>query len=580
MLKQLRLVNFRSFKDFTVVFGEGAYLVGPNNAGKSTLLTALRVADVLMRFAGRRKSETMAVDLEISRHAYPIILRDFPALENSLRFEFGNEEARLELTWKSGAKLVAVWPAEIGDESSEAFFYLLQPSGLPAKNQAQVRAAFPPLGIMPILSPVEQAEKLLADDYVRANIAGRLSSRHYRNQLRLLMQEGALDAFLEWAKPWLGDMAFDTLSSAHLEEGTVVEAFFFETGSRVPKEIVWAGDGIQVWLQLLYHVYRVRNSDTIVLDEPEVYLHPDLQRRLVHLLESTGRQIVIATHSSEMVAEADGRLTVLIDRSKRRAIRAKSDADYEMLTSALGTAFNLRLGRALRSKVAVFVEGYDMSVLRRFAHTLGLMKIEGELGLTIIPLKGYSHWGKVEPFKWLMNELLPDAITTHIILDRDYRMQETCDEVVAHFSDVGISAHVWARKELESYLLNPSVIARVSGASAESVAAWIGDITADMETDVFSRMLDDRMRAQKTGQNHAVSVTSAFKKEFDLLWADKSFQLSICPPKQVLAGLNRQLQDAGYKAASTVALARAHRKSEIPEEVVALLSQIEEAVTG
>ena len=65
---------------------------------------------------------------------------------------------------------------------------------------------------------------------------------------------------------------------------------------RFQKELVWAGDGLQVWLQLLYHVYRVKNFDSIILDEPEVYLHPDLQRKLVHLLEATCRQIILATH--------------------------------------------------------------------------------------------------------------------------------------------------------------------------------------------------------------------------------------------------------------------------------------------
>lgn len=577
MLRQLRLVNFRSFRDFTVTFGDGAFLVGPNNAGKSTLLTALRVSDVLLRFASRRRSEFMAVDGDINRHAYPVILREFPAIRDSLRYEFGDAEARLELVWRNGAKLVAVWPEEGGGEDADGFFYLVQPSGVAAKTPKQVREGFPPLGIVPILGPVEHAENVLADDYVKLNIAGRLSSRHFRNQLRLLKDDNRLAAFFDWARPWMGDVTFDVLSQTHLGDGTVVGAYFFESGSRIPKEIVWAGDGIQVWLQLLYHVFRVKDHEVIVLDEPEVYLHPDLQRRLVHLLESTDRQVVVATHSTEMVAESDGRLTVLIDRSKRRAVRAKTDADYEMLSAALGTAFNLRLGRALRSRVAVFVEGHDMSVLRRFAHTLGLSALESEVGITIIPLKGYSHWGQVEPFKWLLDELLPDAIKTVVILDRDYRSEVTCDTVEAKFTAASIQAHIWKRKELESYLLNPAVISRISGASTAEIGKWLVEIAATFESDVFSRLLDDRMRSEVNSQNHAVSVTSAFKPEFDIFWADPEHRLFACPPKQVLSALNSRLQSNSYKPVSSVALARSHRRSEIPAEVVALLTEIEAA---
>ena len=73
----------------------------------------------------------------------------------------------------------------------------------------------------------------------------------------------------------IGELKFDQLIQNYSDDGQIVSAYFFERGSRVPKEIVWAGDGIQVWLQLLYQVHRVRNADTIILDEPELHLCGD-----------------------------------------------------------------------------------------------------------------------------------------------------------------------------------------------------------------------------------------------------------------------------------------------------------------
>lgn len=577
MLKQLRLVNFRSFEDFTVTFGSGSYLVGPNNAGKSTLLTAIRLADSLIRYSHRRKADRTTLDREVRQLAYPVSLRDFPSLRDSLRHEFGDAETRLELQWKNGSRLTAVWPEE-SEYEGEGFFYLSDGDGLAVKAPSSARKVFPQLGTVPILGPADTVEKLLDQDYVRLNVPGRLSSRHFRNQLRILKETGELDGFWTWAEPWLGDLVFDGLDQFMGEDGPVLRAFFYEGSSRVPKELVWAGDGIQVWLQILYHVFRVRDHDTIVLDEPEVYLHPDLQRRLVRLLESTGRQTVIATHSSEMVAESDGRLTTVIDKTRKRAVRPTSDRDFEMLTSALGTAFNLRLARALRSKAAVFVEGQDMTILRRFAKTLGLSALETETGVTVLPLNGYTNWGHVEPFKWLVEELFPDALATFVILDRDYRSESNRSSVIDELASLGIRGHVWKRKELESYLLTPSVFARLSGAPEATIQKWLHKITKAMENEVFGRLLDETMKEERTATRHAVTVTTTFKPWFDAQWKDPAFRLDTCPPKQVIARMNDRLQAEGYGALSMTALARAHRAPEILPEIATVLGAIEEAI--
>ena len=199
MLNQLRLVNFRSFRNFTISFGDGAYLVGPNNAGKSTILTALRTADVLIRFAQRRNPTFRREHDGRNFVAYPLVLNEFPALQESVRHEFRNEsEARFELSWKSGARLVAVWPRIIKDEVPENFFYLEKSSGMLVRDVASARATFPALGVIPILTPVEHSEALLTDEYVKSSVSTRLSSRHFRNQLRLMRREGDFDKFCQY----------------------------------------------------------------------------------------------------------------------------------------------------------------------------------------------------------------------------------------------------------------------------------------------------------------------------------------------------------------------------------------------
>jgi hypothetical protein len=149
--------------------------------------------------------------------------------------------------------------------------------------------------------------------------------------------------------------------------------------------------------------------------------------------------------------------------------------------------------------------------------------------------------------------------------------------VEADFMAEGIIAHVWRRKELESYLLTPSVIARLSGESESAVTSLLAGIRAAMENDVFARLLAEMHSTNVAANMHAVSVTTTYKSEFDLAWSGNDFRIANCPPKMVLSELNRRLQESGRQAVSTSALARAHRVVEIDAEVAETLRAVEAA---
>jgi hypothetical protein len=56
--------------------------------------------------------------------------------------------------------------------------------------------------------------------------------------------------------------------------------------------------------------------------------------------------------------------------------------------------------------------------------------------------------------------------------------------------------------------------------------------------------------------------------------------MALCPPKQLLAAVNRRLQDDGYKAVSFIALSRYLRLDEIPDEVSRILLRVDELARG
>jgi putative ATP-dependent endonuclease of the OLD family len=53
-IKSLKIKNFRSIKELELVLGETTVFIGPNNAGKTAILDALRI--VLTRRWGLRGS--------------------------------------------------------------------------------------------------------------------------------------------------------------------------------------------------------------------------------------------------------------------------------------------------------------------------------------------------------------------------------------------------------------------------------------------------------------------------------------------------------------------------------------------
>jgi predicted ATP-dependent endonuclease of OLD family len=242
-------------------------------------------------------------------------------------------------------------------------------------------------------------------------------------------------------------------------EGTGLDFYYQEPGSRIPKEVFWAGDGIQIWLQLLLHVFRETSADTIVLDEPDALLHSDLQRRLVNFLESVPAQVITATHAPDLIMEAPEESIVWVARDRRRAVRAPDAKRQWEMSETLGTAFNLPLARTLRARCVAFVEGKDLKILRNLAQTVGATRLAREAGVAVVPLEGFERWEQVEPFKWLLDNLLRGSVPAYVILDRDYRSQDVVDEIEGRLKSIGVRPHIWSRHELENTCSSPRPLA-------------------------------------------------------------------------------------------------------------------------
>jgi hypothetical protein len=355
--------------------------------------------------------------------------------------------------------------------------------------------------------------------------------------------------------------------------GVRLDLYYEDETHRVPKELCWAGDGMQVWLQVLYHIYRLRNVDILVLDEPDIYLHADLQRRLVRILEECVAQTILASHSPEVLGEAQTENVLWVDRTRRRAIRGS--AGLTLSAEAIGSQFNVRIARALRSKVALFVEGKDMKIIRTLAAAAGATRVAQEAGLAVVPLEGFSNRTNVTPFKNLVDEFLEGSVESFVILDRDYRSDRASRAIVSEFAKIGIGCHVWSRKEIESYLLVPSLLARVSGLPLTDITAIVNDIVESFRGRVFARALASAEEEQVGPGMNRVNIIEEFEPQFAGKWASPQVRLGLVPPKDVLSQLNTEVVARSGRVVSATKLARAVRPEEVDPEVRGVLAQIE-----
>lgn len=182
-----------------------------------------------------------------------------------------------------------------------------------------------------------------------------------------------------------------TISRPELNKAYPPRITMFCTEGRMDRELCWAGFVFQVWLQLLTHLTNSAEADVLIVDEPEIYLHPDLQHKFFHLLRATNKQIILATHSAEMVNEADHDDVIIVNKLKRSATRV---ADIDGLQEALfsiGSAQNIHLARLSRGRKLLFLEGDDYRLLRRLAARLGLNNLAESTDITVVPIGGFGQ---------------------------------------------------------------------------------------------------------------------------------------------------------------------------------------------
>jgi AAA domain, putative AbiEii toxin, Type IV TA system len=580
LITALQITNFRKFPAFSLRLRKGNILVGPNNAGKSSVLDAFRLLEACYRHAKTRNPRLIQISDGNVFQGYEIPDSVMPFSLANATHNYSDGDAILDFEHDTKAHaIIRVHPER------QTLFYIDFPGGR-LTTSSKFRKAFPiDLVIIPTLAPLEADELLVQPATVQRNATTRLASRHLRN-FWLDKPEEEFNSFrddVERAWPTI------RLKKPELRRSNppVVEMYYSE--DRIDREVQWAGFGFQVWMQIQTHLRRGQPEAFLVIDEPDIYLHPDLQHRLLRTVRGRFSQFMMATHSVEIVNDAEPDEIVSINPRYRSGKRVQSEEEYASLYRYLGSGDNADFARIAKARKVIFVEGRDGRLIRRLASRLRFDRLANSQGTPIIQLGGFSQWKRAIHTVWAFETLLDLEIDAFCIFDRDYR----CDEEVSSFL---IEAHaprvqstVLGRKEIENYLLVPEALQRAidrrlrakGGPSAkdpicERVMNWLRVVTNEFKFKVMSRRVGSILeRAHATGSPvDRNTIIEKYSSQFENKWEQLSFRLSYAPGKEVLGRLNEVLQDELRISVTEVAIVEQLSTSSTDPELLGILDRL------
>lgn len=284
MIKSLHINGFKSFSDETLKLKPLTILTGLNSTGKSSCFQA-----ILMAMFYKRSQNTVGL---IGGSE----LLDFQFEANRNRYT-NAKKIGVSIVLDSGETLVlhsvqglatASYPPEIQFDLEDNVYYL-------SANRLGYSLDFE------TISPLYKVG--LQGEYVFGTFEEE-KSRSLEPGVVRDRESSTLSSQLNW---WLEyilgikmEMDSEKISSSKVK-------FFFKSDGLTNIEPRYLGVGVSYLAKILITCLRANRDDVLMIENPEIHLHPAAQARLMEffvMIAGAGRQVLIETHSENMLNKA------------------------------------------------------------------------------------------------------------------------------------------------------------------------------------------------------------------------------------------------------------------------------------
>jgi len=489
---QVQVKNYSRLTDIELNVGKHLVLVGANNVGKSSLLTCLDWA--LGASMSRLYSDLDRDDFR--DNSQPLIIRvscndlsdeDAAAFPDEIHTdESGNNRS---LTIQLYASMDEAGTIEISrtsakehlrrqisrDQLNRIGWKLLNATG----SRRDIRAGRDGV-IDDILSTVNLGDESAAFDSIWQKFEETVGASSTLATLRKDIG-GKLLTVLPPSLSW--DEV--KIVSQRSEDNPLAATTLAVENEGIARPLYEQSDGIRAITAIALHDLRHSGASMIAIDEPEVHLHPSSQRALGKLLARGKSQKIIATHSSDIVAQFDP-LSIAVIRGDGFTKQCKNTPWDPMEKQFAQWWIRDRL-EPLTSEHVIAVEGVaDRIILEACAENTG--RLLDRLNTSIIDAGGCGNMGAI----WKL--FGPDGFDTdlQILIDDDLAVKQVCQALKIKASEFAEYNITLSSKDLEDEYVRAIGAAEVAKALAKHVPYGVRRAAGVLEEDHPS---EDNMRA-------------------------------------------------------------------------------------
>lgn len=513
MISRVTFHRFKQFKDETFELRPGVTLLaGGNNAGKSSILhglavwefcrTAIEMERGLGTFLTGHGGQGLGLgDDEFSPINVPSLKHLWTNLKTQKDVEPDGYTLRIQCEWTGthGPRHLEFGLAL----SNDRLFVKTTASNLDAEDD------LPRLAYLPPFAGMTDREMRAAGAIRRRRIGEGLAGAVLRNILLDMQERNAGErrrlrgekskindrdlAALRASDPWeLLQQNLRATFGAEIDIAPFREEYHSYIQAEIVKgkldghklkrfphynkrDLMVEGSGFLQWLSV-FGLATDPEINVLLLDEPDAHLHPSLQEQLLNSLETivaaTGKQVLIATHSTEILRDAEP-ADILQVRSSKGSRYLVDESQKVGLLAGLGSDYAPRIDRVKKTKRLLFVEGRsDIAVLKTLAGKLGILWPESWVDWTTTR----TQKERKQLFLALKEEI-PELVVLSLRDRDDEPLEAVASDLVdpSASGEAGFHPRRWRRRYIESYLIWPRAIAAASGKSPEEVEQDLSD---------------------------------------------------------------------------------------------------------